>query len=87
MPIGTIAGETYSTSDPIRIACQLAFEGWQSMYTQKLLGAGYSEEQSKGLSIVVNALIEGGILFSLTTKSGKPLRVIAEQIPLLLIKK
>ncbi|MNI21971.1 putative HTH-type transcriptional regulator YxaF [compost metagenome] len=87
LPIGTIAGETHSTSEPIRIACQSAFEEWQSIIANKLHGAGYSEKQSEGLSIVINALIEGGILLSLTTKSGKPLHAISEQIPLLLIKK
>lgn len=85
-PIGTIAGETYSTSEPIRMACQLAFRDWQSLYVEKLLKSGYSEEQSLNLSIVINALTEGGILLSLTTKSGAPLQVIAEQIPLLLRK-
>ncbi|HWQ43184.1 MAG TPA: TetR/AcrR family transcriptional regulator [Desulfosporosinus sp.] len=87
MPIGTIAGEKYSTNEPIRIACQSAFEDWQAVYIKKLLASGYSEQQSKDLSIVINAMVEGGILLSLTTKSGKPLQVIAEQIPLFLIKK
>ncbi|ODA39563.1 hypothetical protein [Desulfosporosinus sp. BG] len=56
-------------------------------YTNKLLESGYSEQQSKDLSIVINAMVEGSILLSLTTKNRKPLQVIAEQIPLLLIKK
>ncbi|MEK3912690.1 TetR/AcrR family transcriptional regulator [Paenibacillus sp. FSL H7-0331] len=84
LSIGTIAGEKHSTSEPIRIACHSAFEEWQSMYTKKLLEAGYSDKQSKDLSIVINALIEGGIVYSLTATNGAPLRAIAEQIPLLL---
>jgi len=87
MPIGTIAGEKYSTSEPIRIACQSAFEDWQAVYIRKLLASGYSEKHSKDLSVVINAMVEGGILLSLTTKSSKPLEVIADQIPLFLIKK
>lgn len=86
-PIGTIAGEKHSTSEPIRIACQLAFERWQSVYKEKLIEIGYSQTQSENLSTVLNALIEGGILLSLTKKSGKPLREIADQIPLLLMEK
>jgi TetR/AcrR family transcriptional repressor of lmrAB and yxaGH operons len=54
---------------------------------KKLHEAGYSEKRSKDLSIVINALIEGGILLALTAKSGEPLHAIAEQIPLLLINK
>ncbi|MCR8659682.1 TetR/AcrR family transcriptional regulator [Paenibacillus endoradicis] len=86
VPIGTIAAETYSTCEPIRIVCQSAFENWQSLYSKKLLEAGYSEKQSKELSIVINALIEGGIIYSQTSNSGEPLRVIASKIPLLLKK-
>jgi len=86
-PIGTIAGEKHSTSEPIRIACQLAFESWRLIYKEKFVETGYSETQSENLSYVLNALIEGGILLSLTNKCGKPLRAIAEQIPLLLMKK
>jgi len=86
MPIGTIAGEKYSTSESIRIACQSAFEDWQAVYTKKLLASGYSKKHSKDLSIVINAMVEGGILLSLTIKSGTPLQVIAEQIPLLIKK-
>lgn len=86
-PIGTIAGEKHSTSEPIRIACQLAFDDWQSIYIKKLIEAGFEEKHSEDLSYVLNAMIEGGILLSLTKKSGKPLQAIAEQIPLLLVKK
>jgi len=86
-PIGTIAGEKHSTSEPIRIACQAAFDDWQSIYIKKLVDAGYGESQSEDLSIVLNAMIEGGILLSLTKQSNKPLQAIAEQIPLLLVKK
>lgn len=85
-PIGTIAGETHSTSESIRIACQLAFEEWQAIYTKKLLQSGYSNKRSTDLSIVINILIEGAILLSLTSKSKKPLQLIKNQIPLLLRK-
>lgn len=87
MPIGTIAGEKHSTSEPIRIACQSAFEDWQAVYIKKLLASGYSEKHSKDLSVVINAMVEGGILLSLTSKSGKPLEVIADQIPIFLSEK
>lgn len=86
VPIGTIAAETYSTCEPIRIVCQSTFENWQALFTKKLLESGYSGQQSKELSIVINALIEGGIIYSQTSNSGEPLRIIADKIPLLLMK-
>lgn len=84
LSIGTIAGEKHSTSGSIRLACQSAFLSWQSIYKKKILGVGFNEQQSIDLSIVIHALIEGGILLSLTEKSGKPLQAIAKQIPILL---
>lgn len=83
-PIGTVAGEKHSTCDAIRVTCQSAFEEWQGIYTKKLLVAGFNAQEAKDLSVVINALIEGGILLSLTQKSGAPLKVIAEKIPVLL---
>ncbi|CAM3187509.1 TetR/AcrR family transcriptional regulator [Filibacter tadaridae] len=86
LPIGTIAGETSLTSEPIRLACQSAFECWQLIYVEKLLASGYSEKHAKELGLLINAMLEGGILLCLTTKSREPLRIIAEQIPFLLKK-
>ncbi|WP_050183127.1 TetR/AcrR family transcriptional regulator [Domibacillus robiginosus] len=86
-PIGAIASEKHSTSEPIRKACHLAFEEWKEMYAGKFLKAGYSEKQAENFGIIILAVIEGGILLSLTCKSVKPLRVIAEQIPMLLTEK
>lgn len=80
-PIGTIAGEKHSTSEPIRLACESTFKSWQAVYAEKLVAAGYSEVQAISLAIVFHALTEGGILLALTLKSGEPLETIAEQIP------
>ncbi len=85
-PIGTIAGETHSTSEPIRIACQLAFAEWQAIYQKKLLQSGYDKEQATDLGITVNLMIEGAILLSLTSKSNKPLEVAKKHITILLSK-
>jgi len=86
-PIGTIAGETHTTSETIRLACDSTFKDWQAIYAEKFLEAGYSKSQSSSLAISFHALTEGGILLALTMKSGKPLEAIAEQIPFLLAEK
>lgn len=80
-PIGAITGEKHSTSEPIRLACEATFEDWQSIYAEKLLEAGYTKQKAKDLALVFHALTEGGILLALATKSGEPLKTIAEQIP------
>uniref|UniRef100_A5WFH0 Transcriptional regulator, TetR family n=1 Tax=Psychrobacter sp. (strain PRwf-1) TaxID=349106 RepID=A5WFH0_PSYWF len=86
-PIGTIAGEKHSTSEPIRLACESTFKGWQAVYAEKFVASGYSQEQADSLATVFHALTEGGILLAFTTKNGKPLEAIAEQIPSLFSEK
>lgn len=86
-PIGTIAGEKHSTSEPIRSACEATFKDWQAVYAERFLTAGYPQEQATSLATVFHALTEGGILLALTMKSGKPLEAIAEQIPSLFTEK
>lgn len=86
MPIGTIAGETYLTNEPIRLACQAVFSEWQALYLEKLSQSGYSEKQAADYALVLIALVEGGILLSITSKSGEALSRIAGQIPLLIKK-
>lgn len=85
-PIGTIAGEKHSTSEPIRLACEATFKDWQSIYAEQFFAAGYTKEQAASLAIVFHALTEGGILLALTMKSSEPLIAIAEQIPSLFMK-
>lgn len=86
-PIGTIAAEKYSTNEPIRSACQTAFEEWSELYSTKFFEAGYSEKQAKDYGVFILAAIEGGILLSLTTKSEESLLIIADQIPFILSKR
>ncbi len=87
LSFATIAGEKHSTSEPIRLACQSAFRSWQTIYENKLLAAGFAEQQAKDLSVLIHSLVEGGILLSITEKSGQPLHIIGDQIGVLLTKK
>ncbi|MBU9671850.1 TetR/AcrR family transcriptional regulator [Planococcus sp. CP5-4] len=86
-PIGTIAAEKYSTNEPIRAACQSAFEEWRELYSTKFIEAGYSEKLAKDYGVFILAAIEGGILLSLTTKNVESLLIIADQIPFILSKR
>jgi len=84
IPIGLLAAETSSISEPLRMACKTAFESWEALYRQKLIESGMEPDQAHQISFVINALIEGAITRSLTTKDGQPLRYAADCIPLLL---
>lgn len=48
---------------------------------------GFAEEEANQLGTLINSMIEGGIMLSLTNKDKTPLLLIAEQIPVLVRKK
>lgn len=81
VPIGNIAGEMALKNNEIRLACDKVFKSWQQLMKEKLINGGMSEECASNLAVTLNALFEGGILLSVTSASGAPLRAIAKQIP------
>lgn len=84
VPIGLFPAETSLKNEPLRKACLVEFEGLEAVYAKKLVENGFNEEQANSLSIVLNSMIEGCIIRSLTNKNGKPLLYLVEHIPLLL---
>jgi TetR/AcrR family transcriptional regulator, lmrAB and yxaGH operons repressor len=86
LPIGTMVGEKYSTSEPIRLACEDTFNELESVYQEKLIQAGFQQERAVELSTLLNASIEGAIILSLAKKNGLPLQTIAHQLPYILVR-
>ena len=82
--INLIALETAATSETLRKACESAFNAWQNVYTQKLIDGGFSREKAETLGLVIQSMVEGAIIMSLTKKSDAPFIEIAKQIPILL---
>ncbi|MBD7946030.1 TetR/AcrR family transcriptional regulator [Psychrobacillus sp. FSL K6-2684] len=87
VPIGNIAGEMAIKNNEIRLACDQVFKSWQQLIKDKFIDCGMQEEDASNLAITLNALFEGGILLSITSASGDPLRAIAKQIPYLVAPK
>lgn len=85
-PIGTLVGEKYATSEPIRIACQETLQELEIVYQEKLMEAGFKVERAMELSTLLNAIIEGAIILCLAENSGDPLRLISRQLPYILIQ-
>lgn len=84
--ISLLALETYSSSECLRKACELAFTSFENMYVEKLILGGFTEEKAQELSMVIQSMIEGAITISLTKKSGTPLLAVAKQLSVLLSK-
>ena len=81
LPIGLLAAETSLMSEPLRKACKAAFEGWETLYYEKMIQDGFEPEKAYRLSLLINSMIEGAITRSLTNKNGQPLLNISACLP------
>lgn len=86
MSISLIALETYNSSELLREACEEIFIVIENIYTERLVKYGINEEKAKDIAMTILAMTEGGIIRSLTKKSGEPLRIIGKQVALLINK-
>jgi TetR/AcrR family transcriptional regulator, lmrAB and yxaGH operons repressor len=84
--INLIAMETATSSETLRIACESAFKTWQNVYYQKMMDGGFERKRAEKLSLVIQTMIEGAIIMSLTMKSDVPLIEVAKQIPIIVTK-
>ncbi|MCY8519389.1 TetR/AcrR family transcriptional regulator [Bacillus atrophaeus] len=87
IPVGLLASETALISEPLRTVCMKVFKSWEAVFAGKLMQNGFDEEEASKLGMLINSMIEGGIMLSLTNKNKAPLLLIAEQIPVLVRKK
>ncbi|UPV79112.1 transcriptional regulator YxaF [Bacillus rugosus] len=87
IPVGLLASETALISEPLRTVCMKVFKSWEEVFARKLMENGCAEEEAHQLGMLINSMIEGGIMLSLTNKDKTPLLLIAEKIPVLVRKK
>ena len=82
--ISLLSLETYLSSECLRKACASAFASMESIYDEKLIKGGFSENKAQELSMVIQSMVEGAITISLTQKNSIPLLAVAKQINILL---
>lgn len=87
MAVGLLASETALISEPLRCTCTDIFKAWTNVFTTKLIQNGFEDEEAEQLGMIINSMIEGGIIFSLAYKDTQPLVLISQQIPLIINKK
>lgn len=80
MSISLIALETYSSSDVLRAACERVFKSMENLYFEKLINYGLDETKAKEIASTISAMVEGGIVLSLTRKNGEALRILGKQV-------
>jgi TetR/AcrR family transcriptional repressor of lmrAB and yxaGH operons len=79
-PVGTVALDVASDSEPIRLACRAIFEGWTVTIERRLRTAGWTEEDAAAEALVVVALIEGALLLARTRQDTEPLEAVAHHV-------
>ncbi|MCE4047417.1 MULTISPECIES: TetR/AcrR family transcriptional regulator [Bacillaceae] len=81
IPIGLLASETALISEPLRLACVEAFAKWERIIAAKLVQNGYNQDYALKMGMLINSMIGGGIMQSITRKDKAPLLAISEIIP------
>ena len=82
--LSLIALETYGSSELLQTACSQSFFALEEMYAEKLMACGIPEKQAKELGLVIQSLMEGAILLSVTHRDTTPLTAAAKQIQVLI---
>lgn len=82
--LSLIALETYLSSELLRTACSKSFSALEEIYAEKLAASGMPEKQAKELGTVIQSLMEGAILLSVTHRDTTPLTDAAKQIQILI---
>ncbi|MCL6572296.1 MAG: TetR/AcrR family transcriptional regulator [Bacillus sp. (in: Bacteria)] len=86
VPIATVALETSVMSELLRETCNSAYLSWEKLFANKMEKSGFPPDKALELSIVINAMIEGAFILSLTRRNSEPLLMVAKQVPFLLKK-
>ncbi len=77
-PIGSIAREVASTSEPLRQASNEVFASWQQALATRLREAGLRPAAGRRLATTVVAALEGGFILTRTARDPAPLRTIGK---------
>ena len=79
-PVGTVALETASTSEPIRLACRAVFDGWTATIERALRAEGWPKRAARDQALVIVALIEGALLLARAMRDTEPLSAVATHV-------
>ena len=79
-PIGTVAREVASTSEPVRRAAEAAFDSWVRSSTDTLLTAGIEPGLAADLATLFVTTTEGCFVLCRTKRSTEPLAAVARLV-------
>jgi AcrR family transcriptional regulator len=79
-PIATIALETASTSEPLRLACRDVFEGWITAGVARFADLGLGQDKTRELVITMIVAIEGAFVLARVQRDTAPLHIAGEVV-------
>jgi TetR/AcrR family transcriptional regulator, lmrAB and yxaGH operons repressor len=79
-PIATIAGETASTSEPMRAAAAEAFESWLTVLEDRFVAGGLEPVTARELAVVLFCALEGAFLLARTVRDAEPIRIAGRAV-------
>jgi AcrR family transcriptional regulator len=74
-PIATIALETASDSEPMRVASAEVFESWLAVLQQRLVEAGVDVATARDIAVELFCAIEGAFLHCRATRTTEALEI------------
>ncbi len=84
VPITALVLETSSISENLRKSCEEVFETWGNEFSNLLIANGYESEEASEIGMIINTMIQGAFVISLSRKDSTALKAIAHKIPLIM---
>ena len=79
-PVATVALDTASSSEPIRLACRTIFDDWVGTVAHRLRTAGWDAASAAEDALVVASAIEGALILARARRDSAPLDAVAHHI-------
>lgn len=79
-PVGSVALDAASDSEPVRLACRASFDEWAAKVAARLAAVGWSRNAAAEDALVVVALIEGALLLARARQDSAPLEAVAHHV-------
>lgn len=83
-PIAAVALEASNTSERIRNACAIGYQGLEDVFAAKLVMGGFPTDKAKSLATTINASIEGAMIVSRTKQDATILANVADDMKTLM---
>jgi AcrR family transcriptional regulator len=79
-PVGSVAVDVASTSEPIRAACRDIFHEWRTTIARRLERGGWDERAADDDALVVVSLLEGALVLARSQRDTAPFDAAARHV-------